>query len=879
MKYSELFIGRPGYHALAYKKGRGYRPIKRPLSPLIIRKHLVGDIVAGLYLIRPKDNGVRLVAFDIDQDDPSLSKTIARNAVIDVPDTSVLIERTGGRGWHVWIFFDDWIEARLARAFMRSILEGIELSYPVELYPKQDRIRAEGLGNLVRLPLGVHQRTGNTGVLHNAFGLPFEIDGNEEDPDLPIEPAPHGLVRRVAEMRLEAEKAVMPVVDDGGPATLACISHFRKGVKEGARDEAMFRLAAYLHRQQIPKDAAWLVLAKANEGNKPPLTDTELNVKLNSAFSGAGYGLPCSSDLVGLDSEFCNPSCPVYSTAKARAGGAAVGRLPDAAGSKFPRLVERDHSYIYQSINKSGILEKSISNFVMEVLSRLEMPGDDVDVLRVRAIAQTGREDIMDVPVSAFSSKAMLLRKLTRAEYAWYGSDVHCQYLKSHLTSIDLETQIAVTRVGRYTTEEGIDIWVTPKGVVTPNGVETEGTGYTYHRPEHFGIIHIRTPEKSFSKDRAKKAARDLWNLNTAGVMTPVIGWSFAVPFKPFFMERLGHFPLLMLYGTRGAGKTQLIQRTVMPLFGYSAREPQIFFCDTTRFVMVSYGASSATVPLFYDEYRPNALPSTKLRQIWDHWRHLYAEDTDHRGQSDLSRLSFKQTAPIIIAGEEMVMDPAMQERIVQVGMSPDNLTRDRQKAFRSMPPMELASLEFIKHSLSINPVPILDAARERISGQWEQLVSPRVYDNMLVVSFGLGVWSKFTGRKVTKEMTNHIFDVSQMVIDDEGGVRTALWVDDFILDVAGIVEEKGPFTWGVVERDGDNSMLYINLRRAHAEWAKDMRARGDHAVGIQPIKRQLSEEAAARFVVKKGMQKRMMGANTRVYAIDLTAMRDVIDE
>ena len=147
------------------------------------------------------------------------------------------------------------------------------------------------------------------------------------------------------------------------------------------------------------------------------------------------------------------------------------------------------------------------------------------------------------------------------------------------------------------------------------------------------------------------------------------------------------------------------------------------------------------------------------------------------------------------------------------------------------------------------------------------------------MTAFGLEIWAKISGGRITKAMVNNIFNLTHMVQDDEGEIRTPLWVDDFLLDIAGIIEEKGPFTWGMVEKDGDNSIMYINLRRAHAEWSKDMRARGDQAVGIQPIKRQLDERAAAQFVMGKGIQKRIMGANTRVFQIDLTAMREVIDE
>jgi hypothetical protein len=319
-----------------------------------------------------------------------------------------------------------------------------------------------------------------------------------------------------------------------------------------------------------------------------------------------------------------------------------------------------------------------------------------------------------------------------------------------------------------------------------------------------------------------------------------------------------------------------------MPLFGYSSREPQIHFCDTTRFVLVSYGASTTTVPLFFDEYRPNALGSAKLRQLWDHWRHVYAGDTDHRGQADLSRLDFKQTSPVIVAGEELVIDPAMQERMIQVALSPDSLDTDRRRAFQTLPPMELAAKEFILHCLELDPIPLLDRAKEMVTGKWERLVSPRIMDNLLITAFGITLWSDLSGVALTGEMQKAIFNSSMMVYqgeNDEDGLRTPLWVDDFLLDVAAMVQEKGPFSWGVIDMESDKEVMYFNLRRAHAEWSKDMRARGDVAVGLEPIRRQLSEKSSAGFVLDRAIQKRMPGAgNMRVYKVDLAGMRERID-
>ena len=49
----------------------------------------------------------------------------------------------------------------------------------IEVFPKQDEVNEGGFGNLLRLPLGVHRRTGQEGFfvdLHQGYGVPFAAD-------------------------------------------------------------------------------------------------------------------------------------------------------------------------------------------------------------------------------------------------------------------------------------------------------------------------------------------------------------------------------------------------------------------------------------------------------------------------------------------------------------------------------------------------------------------------------------------------------------------------------------------------------------------------------------------------------------------------------
>jgi hypothetical protein len=62
------------------------------------------------------------------------------------------------RGGHLWLFFAEPVSGGLARAFGQGIQVAFDLE-GVELYPKQEVLR-DGPGSLIRLPFGIHRRSG-----------------------------------------------------------------------------------------------------------------------------------------------------------------------------------------------------------------------------------------------------------------------------------------------------------------------------------------------------------------------------------------------------------------------------------------------------------------------------------------------------------------------------------------------------------------------------------------------------------------------------------------------------------------------------------------------------------------------------------------------
>jgi len=73
-------------------------------------------------------------------------------------------------------------------------------------------------------------------------------------------------------------------------------------------------------------------------------------------------------------------------------------------------------------------------------------------------------------------------------------------------------------------------------------------------------------------KDPAVEAAAaaailpEILNLNAPEVILPVLGWFFAAPLKPRILKLLHHFPILMVWGSQGSGKSTMLMEVFWPL-------------------------------------------------------------------------------------------------------------------------------------------------------------------------------------------------------------------------------------------------------------------------------------------------------------------------
>lgn len=182
-RYLRLFSGREDCFARQWAnraEGKsGYVPERRPFGPAELEEHLAGRKTYGIYLLQA-DARVRTAVVDMDlsprfrtgklsADDKRLVLRERQYLFARIKELSLqagaapLIEFSGGKGFHFWYFFDPAVEAAVARSFLETIrqaLAGDISTFGLEVFPKQDSFSGKGLGNLVKLPLGIHRLTG-----------------------------------------------------------------------------------------------------------------------------------------------------------------------------------------------------------------------------------------------------------------------------------------------------------------------------------------------------------------------------------------------------------------------------------------------------------------------------------------------------------------------------------------------------------------------------------------------------------------------------------------------------------------------------------------------------------------------------------------------
>lgn len=175
----------------------GYKRKSGQISNSDLRRHFNKQLTLGVYNLTIENKG-SFFCIDIDIPKDNLSNVDFENSTIkfdylkdnilaiknvlnkdfQIDDDCILYEDTGGRGFHAWVFLDDFIDADNLRN-LESIIEN-KVDFHFEFFPKTTLNKKNKYGSAIKLPLGIHQKYNGTSNFINILPEVNYIDSLED---------------------------------------------------------------------------------------------------------------------------------------------------------------------------------------------------------------------------------------------------------------------------------------------------------------------------------------------------------------------------------------------------------------------------------------------------------------------------------------------------------------------------------------------------------------------------------------------------------------------------------------------------------------------------------------------------------------------------
>jgi hypothetical protein len=270
-------VGNPAAYAVQQDDG-SWRPVREPLTDFVLADHLKGLFTVGTYIGHRRtfetvhdgagptgvgeETVARTLVFDVDSgDEDEVSRILEALATLGLSEYCWGTETSGRKGWHIWVLLARGVPASDLRRFGRAVLA--LAGVVCEVNPKQDEVR--DLGNLVKLPGGVHRVTGNTAEFVDRVPTP-----------LPVAVFERLLGNLPPEVRAQSSAP--------SETRFPCMEDIQTwAVEEGGRNIQLFHLATLLRRGGVSDSYVDYIVRDVNERCSPPLDNSELDVLVESS--------------------------------------------------------------------------------------------------------------------------------------------------------------------------------------------------------------------------------------------------------------------------------------------------------------------------------------------------------------------------------------------------------------------------------------------------------------------------------------------------------------------------------------------------------------------------------------------------------------------
>ncbi len=439
-----------------------------------------------------------------------------------------------------------------------------------------------------------------------------------------------------------------------------------------------------------------------------------------------------------------------------------------ASAEAFVTLYVKDGMYWVPGKNKDSN-DQPVSNFLIEPIRRIRMENEEV--LEARANLGSGkRMSEMVLHPAHFASKAALKKVLGDLGAGWVGSENQIQELKAFLSTLDCPKYESEQKLGIHEYEKEW-IMVTSDKTLTSSGEVENLIHWSEQATEVKYEVSSIGPANN---DQIAMVAKALTEFNDDYIQSGVVGWMMSLPFKARMVKAVPtvrrQFPVLNLWGERGAGKTQTADRIILPFYGNFEGSRKVD--EMTKYSLMLAANSTNLLPMALDEYKPSKMGPGKAQEVSSFLRGVYDSQTGERGFSDATGFGVRRytyTAPVIIMGEQSLFESALKERITELFFTKRGRRGKRHiEQFQTLPMAEVG-LRYFKWSLGLSDLDI-GVIWQKEFADIDPIFEDRIRQNIAIIRMGLRMWERFLGEQGIS------MDVSEMVrAVDESQKRNAI--------------------------------------------------------------------------------------------------------
>lgn len=542
-------------------------------------------------------------------------------------------------------------------------------------------------------------------------------------------------------------------------------------------------------------------------------------------------------------------------------------------------VLTRQGTAIIKMSRDSGKYPNLIFTGQVTVAKRVLLPGEG-EVLTGKVVCpESNVERELELPQAAWETRAALKRHMPTAEFAWFGTENEVQSFMLHLSRSCPKVVLGTRLLGlsRFAGEWALaldDKTLLPGGRETSELIHYSGGGT--------GAAWVTKEVEKPTREDFEQFCLNAFEFSSLGKAAGIIGWMGAVAFKArlaFLLTK--KFPFLLLWGPRGSGKSSVAAELLLRFYS-SGQSAYSTINQLTRFTAVLSSAVTNLIPFVIDEYKGwSFLDSFQRLLLSETIRNCFDCVAARRGNKDAaSQRIYPAVAPLVVCGEDTILEPAAQERMIEIFLGPKD-KEGKEPTWKALLSANLGGLglDYLSWSLNVDDADVLDIFR-KIEADLEPRFKGRIRHNIAIASFGLQMVAQWLGDRgvayPVEAMAEHVSGLVKVQADARYTTASASKppsIVDRMLEALAMAAERNVIARGFdfdlaeEEADGNFGLLYLRLNRifpVFKKWAAETRYE-EEVLSLGAFRRQVDQEP---YFIESNATKYFLSSGRRVKCV-----------